>query len=169
MEISERVKTNVNLVRVNPKLQSTPTTNALLSQYGTQTPLLKGIQVKCAYCKGGHFSASCESVNDPKARFEILNRDGRWFVCLSLGHQSTQCVESCRPCNGNQYQSICRRQTHLKSQPVLSANKNSQETQNSTLVTQLTEVSQLPRSSTTTISASRVHILTAICYKINKS
>ena len=57
-EISEGVKTNVNLEKVNPKPQRTPTANALLLQDGRQTSPLKGIQVKCAYCKGGHFSAS---------------------------------------------------------------------------------------------------------------
>ena len=108
-EISEGVKTIVNLEKVNSKPQRTPTANALLSQDGTQTSLLKGIQVKCAYCKGGHFSASCESVTDPKARFEILKRDGRCFVCLSLDHQSTSCEKHCRRCNGNHHQSICRR------------------------------------------------------------
>ena len=44
--------------------------------------------------QGGHFSASCESVNDFRARFEILKRDGRCFVCLSLGPQSTSCEKS---------------------------------------------------------------------------
>ena len=158
-EISEGVKTNVNLEKVNPKPQRTPTANALLSQDGTQTSPLKGIQVKCAYCKGGHFSASCESVTDPKARFEILKRDGRCFVCLSLDHQSTSCEKNCRRCNGNHHQSICRRQTHRKSQHDLSANKNSQETQNSTLVTQSTEVSQLPQSTTTASSGSKGTVL----------
>ena len=137
------MKTNVNPERINPKPQRTPTANALLSQDGTQTHPLKGMEVKCVYCQGGHFPASCESVNDPGARFEILRRDGRCFVCLSLGHQSTSCERSCRRCHGNHHQSICRRQTHLKSQPDLSAHKISPETQNSTLVTHSTEVSQI--------------------------
>ena len=119
LEISEGVKTNVNLERVNPKPQRTH----------AQTSPFKGVHVKCAYCKGGQFSASCESVNDPKARFEILNGDGRCFVCLSLGHQSMSCEKSRRPVNGNHHQSFCRRQTLLKSQPDLSANKNSQGAQ----------------------------------------
>ena len=134
--------------RINPKPQRTPSTNALLSQDGTQTHLLKGMQVKCVYCKGGHVLNSCESVNDPRARFEILKRDGRCFVCLSLGHQITSCEKCCRRCHGNPHQSICPRQTHLKSQPDLSAHKISPETQNSTLVTQSTHVSQIPRSTT---------------------
>ena len=158
-EISEGVKTNVNLEKVDPKPQRTPTANALLSQDGTQTSLLKGIQVKCAYCKGGHISASCKSVTDPRARLEILKRDGQCFVCLNLDHKSTSCEKNCRRCNGNHHQSICRRKTHRKSQHDLSANKNSQETQNSTLVTQSTEVSQLPQSTTTASSGSKGTVL----------
>ena len=46
LEISDAVKTNVNLERINPKPQSTPTANALLSQHGTQTSPLRGIQVR---------------------------------------------------------------------------------------------------------------------------
>ena len=120
--------------------------------------LLKGIQVKCVYCKGGHISASCERVIVPRARFEILKRDGRCFVCLSLDHKSTSCEKNCRRCNGN-HQSICQRKTHLTSEHDLSANKNSQETQNSTLVTQSTEVSQLPQSTTTASSGSKGTVL----------
>ena len=120
---------------------------------------VKGIQVKCAYCKGGHISASCESITDQRAHFEILMRDGRCFVCLSLDHKSTSCEKNCHRCNGNHHQSVCRRKTQRKSQHDLSANKNSQETQNSTLVTQSTEVSQLPQSTTTASSGSKGTVL----------
>ena len=108
---------------------------------------------------GGHISASCESVTDPRARFEILKRDGRCFVCLSLDHKSTSCEKNCRRCNGNHHQSICRRKMHRKSQHDLSANKNSQETQNSTLVTQSTEVSLLPQLTMTASSGSKGTVL----------
>ena len=59
----------------------------------------------------------------------------------------------------NHYQSICQRQTHLKSQLDLSAHKISPETRNSTLVTQSTDVSQIPRSTTTASSGSRGTVL----------
>ena len=62
------------------------------------------------------------------------------------------CEKNCRHCNRNHHQSICQRQAYCKTQHDLSPNKNSQEPQNSTLVTQLTEVSQLPQK--TTISSS---------------
>ena len=45
LEISKGVEINESLERVNPKLQRTH----------AQTSPLKGINVKCAYCKGGHF------------------------------------------------------------------------------------------------------------------
>ena len=158
------MKTNVNLERINPKPQSTPITNALLSQHGTQTSPLRGIQVKCAYCKGGHFSASCEIVNDPGARFEILKRDGRWFLCLNLGHQITSCEKSCSRCNGNYHESICRRQTDLKPQPNLSANKNSQETQNSTLGDPINQSFTTPTVDYGRKFWLKGHNFTAICF-----
>ena len=118
-EISEGVKTNVNLEKVNPKPQRTPTANALLSQDGTQTSLLKGIQVKCAYCKGGHISASCESVTNPRARFEIVKRDGQCFVCLSLDHKSMSCEKHCRHCDGNHHRSTIYLLTKIHKKPKI--------------------------------------------------
>lgn len=64
-----------------------PTANALLSQDGIRFSL-SGNLVKCAYCGGAHFSTSCETVNDPKARLEILRGDDRCFVCFKTNHQS---------------------------------------------------------------------------------
>ena len=107
-------------------------------------------------------------MTDPRARFEILKRDGRCFVCLSLDHQSTSCEKNCHRCNGNHHQSICRRQTHRKSQHDLSANKNSQETQNSTLVTQSTEVSQLPQSTTTQVLVQRAQFYCKLLQRLQQ-
>ena len=80
-EFKEGVKTNVTLEKLHPNHHKTPTANALLSQDGTRFSST-GNQVKCAYCGGAHFSASCETVSDPKARLEILRRDGQCFVCF---------------------------------------------------------------------------------------
>lgn len=73
-KISDGVKTNVNLKKFNPiqqKQSKPPTANALLSQDDTRRPS-RDIQLKCAYCGGAHFSASCETVSEPRACFEIL-------------------------------------------------------------------------------------------------
>ena len=53
-EISEGVKTNVSLGKLQPNHHKTPTANALLSQDGTRFSS-SGNQVKCAYCGGAHF------------------------------------------------------------------------------------------------------------------
>lgn len=79
-EISEGVKTNVSLEKLHPNHHKTPTTNALLSQDGKRFSS-SGNQIKCVYCGGLHYSASCENVSDPLARFEILRKSRRCFVC----------------------------------------------------------------------------------------
>ena len=93
-EISEGVKANVNFDKFSSNNQKTPTANTLLSQDSTR-PLSNGIQVKCTYCGNAHFSASCQTVSDPKDRFEILERDGRCFVCFKTGHQGSACKKEC--------------------------------------------------------------------------
>ena len=77
-ETSIGVKTNATLEKVFPNHHKTPTANALLSQDGTLLSP-KGNQVKCVHFGGAHFSASCETVSDPRAGLEILRRDGRCF------------------------------------------------------------------------------------------
>lgn len=78
-EFKEGVKTNVTPEKLHSNHHKTPTGNALLSQDGTRFSST-GNQVKWAYCGGAHFSASCETVSDPKARLEILRRDVNLFV-----------------------------------------------------------------------------------------
>ena len=41
----------------------------------------------CVYCKGGHYSASCDKVSSIQSRRDILKRKGRCFLCLSSGHR----------------------------------------------------------------------------------
>lgn len=105
---------------------------------------------------GAHFSASCESVTDPQARFEILQRDWRCFACLKSGHQSSSCDKSCRRCHGNHHQSICRQ--NLKWNDASAPNKNSLESQNWTLVSQSTEDVQ-PLQITTSSSGTKGNVL----------
>ena len=148
-EISEGVKTNVNFDKFSSNNQKTPTANTLLSQDSTRPPS-NGIQVKCAYCGNAHFSASCQTVSDPKDRFEILKRDGRCFVCLKTGHQGSACKKKCRRCQGNHHQSICR----IKPQHNTSvqAEKSQTAQQNLTLAGQIKE-DPLPQQTTTTASS----------------
>ena len=63
----------------------------------------------CLFCKGEHFSASCEVVKDVQARKDVLKRDGRCFVCLAVGHHASQChsARRCRKCGRRHHQAIC--------------------------------------------------------------
>ena len=65
--------------------------------------------VKCVYCTGNHFSASCSTVKDIKERKAILMRSGRCFNCLKPNHRAQNCdrMKKCRFCQRRHHQSIC--------------------------------------------------------------
>ena len=93
-EASEAVKVNMvkmTSVRGNTRNPSS-TANALVA--GSQN-------IQCAYCKGNHFSASCQVVKTVEERKAILIRDGRCFVCLRPQHHAQNCDSNkkCRKCN----------------------------------------------------------------------
>ena len=64
---------------------------------------------ECVYCKGGHYSGSCETITSVPARREILKKEGRYYVCLARGHRATQCRSSkrCHKCSHRHHQSPC--------------------------------------------------------------
>ena len=66
-------------------------------------------RIKCVYCRGDHYSASCEKINVVPARKEILKKEGRCFLCLSNGHRVSHCSSNkrCRKCGRKHHQSIC--------------------------------------------------------------
>ncbi|XP_046848071.1 uncharacterized protein LOC124441651 [Xenia sp. Carnegie-2017] len=66
-------------------------------------------KVKCVYCQGSHYSASCEEVKGREARVKILRDSNRCFICLKKGHQASKCIvtRKCRHCFGRHHQSIC--------------------------------------------------------------
>ena len=68
-------------------------------------------KIKCAYCQGLHYSASCEKVKDKDTRVKILRDSHRCFVCLRKGHQASKCevTKKCRHCSGKHHQSICNK------------------------------------------------------------
>ena len=63
-------------------------------------------KIVCVYCKGDHFSTSCESFPDTKRWKEVLRKNKRCFLCLSQGHKVSQCTSK-RKCNRRHHQSIC--------------------------------------------------------------
>ena len=64
---------------------------------------------ECIYCKGEHYSASCETITSVPARKEALKKEGRCFVCLARGYCAAQCRRSkrCCKCNHRHHQSLC--------------------------------------------------------------
>ena len=67
-------------------------------------------KIKCVYCKGTHYSASCDKVVDVKDRMEALKRERLCFKCLRPNHISRECQNrNCRNCNKEHHQSICHK------------------------------------------------------------
>ena len=133
---SEFLAMKVNADKPNPTYNmKTPSAAALSANVNESTrPLPAGNQIKCAYCRGGHYSASCDRVTDLQSRLEILRRDRRCFVCLRFGHQSRSCSLNCRRCHGKHHQSLCR-QTNS---PRESSNPNEYSQNTQTLVGHVT-------------------------------
>ena len=75
--------------------------------------------VRCVYCAGNHFSASCSIVKDAKARKTILMRTGRCFNCLKSNHKSKDCDsrKTCRYCRRRHHQSICEHPVNANATP----------------------------------------------------
>ena len=66
-------------------------------------------KISCVYCKGPHYSASCDKVREVKARKDILIKTGRCFNCLRTNHKTKECLstKTCRICHKRHHQSIC--------------------------------------------------------------
>ena len=79
-----------------------PSASALHTQNSKQTYI-----PNCVFCRGKHYSANCEKIQQRKDRLDILKRDKRCFRCLKTGHISRNCDRKCRNCNGYHHQSIC--------------------------------------------------------------
>ena len=80
-------------------------------------------RIKCVYCRGDHYSASCEKINAVSARKKILKKEGRCFLCLSNGHRVSHCSSNkrCRKCGRKHHQSICEPNTparHTETAPT---------------------------------------------------
>ena len=66
--------------------------------------------IRCVYCKGEHYSASCNKVEDINDRKQMLKTQGRCFLCLRPNHRVRNCnntTRNCRRCNKRHHQSIC--------------------------------------------------------------
>ena len=87
-------------------------------------------QIQCVYCKANHYSAACDKVKNCKSRRDILLKEGRCFLCLSIGHRASQCSTSrrCRQCNRRHHQSICEPPSLTESTPNSNQKDNTDNT-----------------------------------------
>ena len=95
------------------------------------TLVASGSSIRCVYCKGAHYSASCAKFRTPQERRTILMQTGRCFNCLKNNHKSRECesTKTCRYCNGKHHQSICGKvssnDVHCRNQPSDTSSQSS--------------------------------------------
>ena len=90
-ETSEGTHVNPNRVPSHPPrapVNHNPTTSSFVTNSGT---------VRCIYCNGEHYSASCMKVVNVNDQKDILRKYGRCFNCLKSHHKSRDC-DSRRTC-----------------------------------------------------------------------
>ena len=75
--------------------------------------------IRCVYCNGDHYSASCMKVISVKDRRDILKRSGRCYNCLRSHHKSKDCdsCKTCRYCRRRHHQSICEHSGNANATP----------------------------------------------------
>jgi len=99
----------------------------------------------CVYCKGCHFSDSCDKCVTIDSRKGQLVSQGRCFICLKIGHTYRQCPSaqsrSCYHCKqiGHHHRSICPRQFNIScgSDSRMSESSDSGASQSANLSTSL--------------------------------
>ena len=93
----------------NSPQRTKPTASTLVA---SEQKSKNSFQIRCAFCDGHHYSASCSNVTNIDARREKLKESGRCYSCLRKGHQSKNCTsqKKCRRCQGSHHQSICNQE-----------------------------------------------------------
>ena len=107
--------TRVNPSRATFLSNRTPTN----SNPTTGSFITNSTGIRCVYCNGDHFSASCTKVVNVKDRRDILKRSGRCYNCLRSHHKSKDCDsrKTCRYCRRRHHQSICEHSGNLNATP----------------------------------------------------
>ena len=104
-EASEGSMINTNKTSIPPNIPlSSPTASSLVAN---------NYKLRCVFCNGEHFSASCPVVVTAANRKEILLKSGRCFNCLKTRHKLRDCdsLKNCRYCHKRHHQSICEHST----------------------------------------------------------
>ena len=126
----------------------------------TATSLVTGDlphKIQCIYCRANHYSAACDKLSTSQSRRNILLREGRCFLCLSVGHPGSQCSMSRRCCQykGRHYQSICDHHCTVGNSADNKQRKNTENTWNSGDNKQL----EITESTTTSVARTKAKVL----------
>ena len=73
-------------------IRSVPS-NRFPSNHTASSLVASNYKVRCVYCNGKHFSASCTAVVTAASRKEILLKSGRCFNCLKTRHKLKDCED----------------------------------------------------------------------------
>ena len=68
--------------------------------------------IQCVFCKEAHLSSRCRKITDINARYEIVRRENRCFVCLKQSHRAKYChlkFYSCVICQRKHNIALCDR------------------------------------------------------------
>ena len=112
-EVGAREMSETMKIQERKGTETTPTPNRGFSP-GTANSLFArsgdGSGIRCAFCNGEHNSSAFEEVKETQNRKNILRRDKRCFLSLSVGHRTNQCTrkKKCRVCDRtDHHQSVC--------------------------------------------------------------
>ena len=112
-EVEAREMSDTMKIKEKKGTETTPEPKRGFSP-GTANSLLArtddGPGIRCAFCNGEYYSSACEEVKEIQKRKNILRRDKRCFLCLSVGHRANQCTrkKKCRVCDRTgHHQSVC--------------------------------------------------------------
>ena len=140
---------------------SNPISNHIRTTPNTTPPtagtfIAQGVGIQCVYCKGQHYSASCDKVQDVKARKNLLLKSGRCFNCLKGNHKLRECrsPKTCRNCHQRHHQSICSGLS-AEAEPFIPQSKANNPVTNDTNGT----ITSTSSSNTTNTSESKGNIL----------
>ena len=63
----------------------------------------------CVFCRGQHFSSKCKNVTSISARYDILRRGNKCFVCFKESHRVKDCPlnYNCFNCNRRHNIALC--------------------------------------------------------------
>ena len=130
------------------------------------TLLSNEFRLRCAYCDGPHFSASCSIVNSVWERRNILLRSGKCFNCLKSNHKVKDCHSrhTCHTCHKRHHQSICDLLVDKLSIPVIQQDSSTNQS-NKAPVSNTTDTTSL--NVTTSRSKGTILLQTAQVMAVN--